>query len=92
MDVYPNPSYGDITLDVDEPGKEVIIYNMNGEVVFTKTVVDEYNGQIKDLSSLDSGMYIVRYGNGENECTQKIVLKTREGNFKNNSQVVSAYY
>ena len=92
MSVYPNPSYGEFTLDVDEPGKEVLIYDMTGEIVFTKKMIDEYNGQVEDLSSLDGGMYIVKYGNGIDKCTQKIVVKTREGNPTGSSPSALAYY
>ena len=92
MSVYPNPSYGDFTLDVEEPGKEVFIFDMTGEIVFTKKVIDEYNGQVEDLSTLNRGMYIVKYGDGLDKCTQKIVLKTRGGSSIASSPSTLAYY
>ena len=92
MSVYPNPSYGDITVDVDEPGKEMLIYNLKGEMIYTQNVLDEYNGSIHNLSSSGAGIYIVKYGSGEDQCTQKIVVRSKNENSIGNNSPIYAYY
>ena len=58
--VYPNPTSGIITIDVEDP-IEYFITNINGQVVKNGTV--SYDSQLIDISNLPNGMYFIKIDN-----------------------------
>ena len=76
MNVYPNPSIGQVNLRIDQyVGKVTIqIIDINGRVV-AKFKNEEFNNlKTIDLSRLQKGVYILKV-NGDNlEFTEKIIL------------------
>ena len=74
LSVYPNPSYGFITLEVGgysgEP-IEMMMYDLRGRQVMTRQI---NNAQTTlDLVDLASGVYVVRLELGEEVVTKKFV-------------------
>lgn len=56
--MYPNPVLNDLNLDFKLDGhKDILVYNMNGQVVKQFTTVD--NSTRIDLSSLNNGLYFI---------------------------------
>ncbi|MDO8971401.1 MAG: T9SS type A sorting domain-containing protein, partial [Saprospiraceae bacterium] len=57
VDLYPNPTYGDLTVRISGGlyGGTMDIYNALGQYLLQKRVIDGYNSI--DLSYLPAGMY-----------------------------------
>jgi PKD repeat protein len=76
IQVYPNPSEGDISISLPASGKnaEVIIYNLVGELIYKNEVAD--TGQVLNVSLADkqNGMYFVTVKTGGITTTRKFVL------------------
>ncbi len=68
LEVYPNPTKGQLFIKTDETLKRVIIYNLAGSVVIRE------NGNLKKISTqqLESGMYIV-----EAVSSSNTILRTK---------------
>jgi PKD repeat protein len=76
IQVYPNPSTGDLAISLPGSGKnaEVIICNLVGEVVYKNEVTN--NTQLLNVSLTDkpNGMYFVNVKTGDIITTRKFVL------------------
>ncbi|WP_296312885.1 T9SS type A sorting domain-containing protein [Winogradskyella sp. UBA3174] len=83
FNIYPNPStdkqiklvYDVNTLSLDN--NDVSIYSTTGQKVFQNTLSSNLGFQSKllDLSSLSSGIYLLRFTSGEFTTNIKINLK-----------------
>jgi len=78
--VYPNPSEGQLFLEVSLPSTldlNVEIVNTLGQLVFTKKESGIRTALLSyDLSALSQGVYFIRVtGNGDNRMVKKIVIK-----------------
>jgi len=74
--VYPNPSTGMVQIETNltEDGT-LEIYDMLGNVVFTKQAVkNQAIGQL-DLSALSKGLYTIKIRTGQKILSKKIVLE-----------------
>ncbi len=78
--VYPNPSRGIVTVDLPEglqaDDLKIEIYSLNGRLVYTHT--EQAIGTTDfslDLTSLDSGIYLITIRSGNALFTQRIILK-----------------
>jgi|GEM_PF-1031021 len=71
FNIYPNPTTGLVNIEGAE-GAQVLVYNMIGEVVYS--VANTTATTSMDLSSLQSGNYIVKVINNKEVATLKIVL------------------
>lgn len=73
--IYPNPvSKGSLTIKTSQDGeKEILIYNVLGKQVFTR----KFKGNSKrfDISSIRSGVYIMKVIEGDKIATKKLVIK-----------------
>ena len=69
--IYPNPTTSLITIEGIE-GAQVLVYNMIGEVVYSTT--NAVATTTINLSSLQTGNYIVKIISNNEVSTQKIVL------------------
>ena len=71
--VYPNPASGEkvyITSTKEKP-KRVEIYNVLGKVVLAANV----SGNELNISSLESGIYIMKIKEGNSYATRKLVVR-----------------
>ncbi|HEX8656773.1 MAG TPA: T9SS type A sorting domain-containing protein [Hymenobacter sp.] len=77
VSVYPNPSQGQLTLDVRgaraAAGLQVQLSNMLGQVVHTAHVRDNARSTL-DLSALADGVYLVRVSTGPEYTIHQLVL------------------
>jgi uncharacterized protein YegP (UPF0339 family) len=71
FNVYPNPTTGLVQVEGIE-GAQVEVYNMIGEVVYNEA--NTAASTTIDLSTLESGNYIIKVINNDEVSTQKIVL------------------
>jgi uncharacterized repeat protein (TIGR01451 family) len=70
VELYPNPSYGQLTINGMEEG-EVVVYSLTGQ----KMIVQQYiNGQMLDLSKLEAGMYVVYGHSATVDFVEKVTL------------------
>jgi len=74
--LFPNPTQGQLNVSLDDiSGKTtIVIYNMDGSLVQTKTVMNAQHVEF-DLSNLHRGIYLVEFKNKERIKTEKIILK-----------------
>lgn len=70
--LYPNPVNGLLTIQSNnDPIKQIEIYNVVGQQVYTKTVDSMSSMQI-DTNQFNSGLYLVKVNN---TTTQKLIVK-----------------
>lgn len=70
VELYPNPSNGQLTINGMEEG-EVVIYSITGQ----KMIQQQYtSGQVLDLSKLDAGMYVVYVHTVNGDFVEKLNL------------------
>lgn len=75
ISVYPNPTKGQLTIDIDyDLNNETIeIINLLGEIVFQQQALST---QQIDLSNFDKGLYVIRIKSKEKtNYTSKLILK-----------------
>lgn len=77
IDVYPNPSNGQIVLDItgDSEGLMLEVMDMNGKRVYSESTGEFTSGLRKtvDLTNLANGMYFLKLDNGTSSSTKKII-------------------
>lgn len=72
--VYPSPTEGPVTIEVDKPGKmEVEVFNLLGELVHTTS----FNGTstVVDLTNQPAGVYTIRVNDGNGYNVQRITRR-----------------
>ena len=77
ISIYPNPASDVITLDLTELyglPVDVNIYNTTGKPMFGKREVTDSKLQV-NVSSYESGVYIVRFSNGQSVVNKKVMIK-----------------
>ncbi len=76
--LYPNPSTGQITLQLHgtESTSNLVIYNTVGQVVYQQSQpVADANGRIiLDLTSLESGAYFLNLQYGDSVQSEKFTI------------------
>ena len=76
LSVYPNPSHGNITIEVDNNVQSalVTIYDMVGKVRFSEYI--DFNGISREISvALDNGLYILEVNNNGVKSNKKITIQ-----------------
>jgi hypothetical protein len=77
IDIYPNPTNGQIVLDIagDSKGLMLEVMDVNGKRVYSEVIGSITSGVRKavDLSSLSNGMYFLKLDNGSSSITKKII-------------------
>jgi len=69
--IYPNPTSGLITLEVDNPINSIIIYDLLGKIIYSnKNGLKEY-----DISELANGIYILKIEDNEGNIYSKKIKK-----------------
>ncbi len=73
LSIYPNPATGEkvyITTKTNQP-KKVEIFNVLGKPVLSTSL----SGTELNISSLESGIYILKIKEGKNSATRKLVIR-----------------
>lgn len=76
--IYPNPSDGVVTIDLNNLNQDatLLVYDMVGKVVHTELMVGQgHLIQQVDLTTLQSGIYIVEIRNQQHRYTQRIIMR-----------------
>jgi len=76
VNVYPNPSDGSFTIDLDNLAKNSSIEIMNtcGQVIYSANGSEEFNQEI-DLTSQPKGMYFLRITDNNSTKVQKLIFR-----------------
>ncbi len=80
FEVFPNPTNGKISLVINETleGEAVVeVYNLLGECMMTKKIVQSEKGEAMnlDLSGFVSGLYIIKLNTENGSCTKKVSVR-----------------
>ncbi|MEO1653362.1 MAG: T9SS type A sorting domain-containing protein, partial [Bacteroidota bacterium] len=73
LEVYPNPSPGNIQIHTTEVGT-IQIYNQRGELIYQKEVENSESGD-QQVSLPQAGLYLLRMLQGDQVKEQKILVK-----------------
>ena len=71
--IFPNPTTGVLNINSEEINSSVKIFNVIGDEIYSKQLLNERNHSI-DLSSFSNGVYFVKLNSNSQNTTQKIVL------------------
>jgi hypothetical protein len=74
LSVYPNPSYGNLNIDLKEFGGEpveLMVYDMRGKVMMNRQIT--YASSSYDISEFAPGSYVVRLTSGDAVITRKLL-------------------
>ena len=72
LSIYPNPAHNDVTISVSEPSF-ITVFDMTGKVVIPQTSIDSEH--IIPLSTLASGLYLVRCQTAYGIAIKKLIIK-----------------
>ncbi len=70
--VYPNPADDKLFISLPSTSGEICIYNLTGKIILNQKVS---HGDVIDISSLTSGMYIYKITVGNNSINRKLIIK-----------------
>lgn len=74
--LYPNPTTGIFTVDLDAKKSEVQLFDMTGKKITTRSTQKNENSQTFDISNLSKGTYILKIKTADNnEVVKKIIKK-----------------
>jgi hypothetical protein len=74
--VYPNPSTGEFTIDVQDLGKGVIeVYDMTGKKVESFELNDDVSSYRLDLTGYAKGVYMLNVVSDQQVKTKKLVIE-----------------
>ncbi|CAM1342562.1 T9SS type A sorting domain-containing protein [Tenacibaculum amylolyticum] len=79
VSVFPNPSNGVFNVNLPEKLLKskfyAQVFDLNGRVVYSKTVTEHIDSLQLNFKSIGRGMYILRLTDGVNKYANKIILK-----------------
>jgi len=78
VNVYPNPAKTDITIEFTKKfeNPEVMLYDVSGKLVWSKTGLNEMSKLNADFSTLPKGIYFLKvYSKSDEVYNEKIVLE-----------------
>lgn len=78
--IYPNPSKGNFSIEINMPGKEkaeLIISDINGRIVYSEQIAESNEKITKqvDLSKYGKGMYSIRVNKGGKVIIENVVVE-----------------
>lgn len=74
ISIYPNPSTGEIGINTNNPLSNISLYNLIGELVWSKSSITNKNISI-NLSHLPKGVYLAKIAAENKEITKKVILE-----------------
>lgn len=78
VNIYPNPSNGDVNFAVNGPNKndiQIKVYDLAGSMIFEKTLnVNGTSYTSYDFSELSKGMYIVNVSSVNDQLIKKLII------------------
>jgi hypothetical protein len=74
--VFPNPATEYLNIESDTIIKRITFYNITGSPVLDKTECNNYS-EVINLSSLSSGMYIIKVYFGDGEVVTKRIVRRK---------------
>ena len=73
--IYPNPSNGKFTVNLKKGDKELSIYNLSGEMVYSYKLDASVNNSLAiNVTGLSKGLYIVKIAGNSQNNYKKIVI------------------
>jgi|GEM_PF-6540380 len=72
--VYPNPTNGDLFITSNRLTSRVRMININGQVMFDQTNLEQSNFQF-DVSDYPKGIYLIELFSGEERETQRVIVQ-----------------
>jgi hypothetical protein len=78
LTVYPNPSNGKFTVNLEglqQSNCKLTICNLVGQEIYTTIFKEQQTKSDIDLSDFSKGLYIVKINDGKNIYTQKIITE-----------------
>ena len=75
--LFPNPTRGIIEVDVENytgKGLKIEILNMKGQKVYSTRIESNQRFKKINLTSLNSGIYLIKINNGNESLTSKLIL------------------
>jgi hypothetical protein len=72
--IFPNPLSRELNLKSLIPLDNLIIYDINGRIVFQKTLSEQQTTKI-DLSQLNSGVYLMKVTKGASSIIKRIIKR-----------------
>ncbi len=73
LNLYPNPTYGEVNFKQSLPGGELYLIDMSGKLLNKYSVAGLTEAQI-NISEYPSGVYFIRYVKGTDSLVGKVVL------------------
>ncbi|MFD2822323.1 T9SS type A sorting domain-containing protein [Lacinutrix iliipiscaria] len=77
--IYPNPSNGEFTLNLNSTSNEdinVTVYDIRGRSVYHKTYDNTSDfSQVVNLNAVQSGVYLVSVSDGERKTIKRIIIE-----------------
>jgi len=70
VSVYPNPTSDYINIDLDEPVKDVSLYDINGKLVLNESDTKQLN-----VSNLNRGTYTLMVNTAKNSAAKTVILQ-----------------
>ncbi|NTW32610.1 MAG: T9SS type A sorting domain-containing protein [Bacteroidetes bacterium] len=75
ISIFPNPSNGIFTINNTNGIKQINVYNVLGENIYTTNNLKQQTSNEIDLSKFQKGIYFVKIFDGEKNHTEKVVIK-----------------
>jgi hypothetical protein len=79
LSVYPNPAVNFISLELPglvlDSNSRLQVFNLNGQLVLEKSIIDESSLQNIEINNLTSGFYVVKLTTGSQSFSEKLILK-----------------
>jgi len=78
IQLYPNPAEGSFTVNFRNPKSGIVdisIYNLYGRKLYETQITEVKTTTIEIADQLSSGMYIIKFNDGNKITTKHLVIK-----------------
>ncbi len=73
--IYPNPGNGKFTLTSNSNIQSIVIYNINGKLIYSDSGFIQQMQKEIDLSGYDKGVYLVKIQTSKGVETKKLLIR-----------------